>query len=274
VPVEAGDFDFLSELAQFAIASLAGKRAGLRSYSARARNRLRLALARRSAHDLFDQTKPLVSVLIPTYNRARLLAERSVPSVLRQSYQRLEVVIVGDACTDETPRVISRFGDPRIRFVNLPEKEPLPADPVHAWMVAGTRPANVALGLARGRWVSWLDDDDEFSADHVEVLLDACLSRHLEFAYGVMAHEEPSGEWRNVGAFPPQYGGICNASVLYASYLSFMRYDSEAWRRDEPGDWNLWKRMWRAGVRMGFVDHMVGRHFARRSSELDEPAWS
>jgi len=245
----------------------------VQSRAAQARNRLKLALARRPAHRLHDQTNPLVSVLIPTYNRAQLLAERSIPSVLCQTYQRFEIVIVGDGCTDQTADVIAKFKDARIRFVNLPEKEALPANPLHAWMVAGTRPANVALGLARGSWIAWLDDDDEFSIDHIEVLLDACRSRHLEFAYGIMDHEEPSGEWHNVGVFPPQCGGIGNASVLYASYLSFMRYDPQAWRREEPGDWNLWRRMWQAGVRMGFVEHIVGRHYARRAPiEPREPA--
>ena len=168
---------------------------------------------------------------------------------------------MGDACTDDTPAVVSRIGDPRIRFVNLPHKEVLPDDPVHAWMVAGTQPANFALGLARGRWVAWLDDDDEFSDDHVETLLGACLSRRLEFAYGIMDFEVGSGRWQEVGEFPPRCGGISNASVLYSSYLSFLRYDPEAWRMEEPGDWNLWRRMWEARVRMGFVARVVGRHF-------------
>jgi glycosyltransferase involved in cell wall biosynthesis len=228
---------------------------------------LALAMARRRAGDLYEEKEPLVSVLIPTYNRAGLLAERSVPSALRQTYARLEIVIVGDACTDDTSAVLAKIGDPRIRFVNLPSKEVLPPDPWHAWMVAGTQPANYALDLSRGRWVAWLDDDDEFSDDHIELLLGACLTRRLEFAYGIMDDEAAPDQWKAVGAFPPLLGQICNASVLYASYLSFLRYDAEAWRHNEPGDWNLWKRMWGAGVRMGFVGRTVGRHYKHHYSE-------
>jgi glycosyltransferase involved in cell wall biosynthesis len=227
----------------------------------RARYGLALAMARRRAGDVYDQREPLVSILIPTYNRAGLLAERSVPSALRQTYERVEVIIVGDACTDDTPEVVAKIDDPRIRFVNLPSKEVLPADPWNAWMVAGTQPANFALALARGRWVAWLDDDDEFSDDHIEALLRACFARRLEFAYGIMSDEVAAGQWQPVGAFPPVRGHICNDAVLYASYLSFLRYDAGAWRYKEPGDWNLWKRMWGAGVRMGFVNQTVGRHF-------------
>ncbi len=227
----------------------------------RARYGLVLAMARRRAGDVYDQREPLVSILIPTYNRAAVLTERSIPSALRQTYARVEVIIVGDACTDDTAALVAKIGDPRIRFVNLPSKEILPADPWHAWLVAGTQPANFALALARGRWVAWLDDDDEFSDDHIEVLLRTCFARRLEFAYGIMNDEVDAGQWQPVGAYPPTLGRICNASVLYVSYLSFLRYDAEAWRGNEPGDWNLWKRMWGAGVRMGFVNQTVGRHF-------------
>lgn len=218
-------------------------------------------MARVGARDLYRDAEPLISVLMPTYNRAELLRERSVASVLRQTYSHFEIVIVGDACTDHTETLLRDAGDPRIRFSNLPARGTYPEDPYHRWLVAGSAPANEALRIARGRWIAWLDDDDEFSADHLEVLLAACLERRWEFAYGVMEMEVESGTWRRVGSYPPECGRICNASVLYGAHLRFLRYDLNAWRLDEPNDWNLWKRMWGAGVRMGFVDRVVGRHF-------------
>jgi len=221
----------------------------------------RLWAARMRAKDLYREPEPLVSVLIPTYNRAQLLRERSVASVLRQTYSRFEIVVVGDACTDHTGSLLRDLCDSRIRFCNLPMRGPYPTDPYLQWLVAGSAPANEALRMARGRWVAWLDDDDEFSSDHLEVLLAACLEHRWEFAYGVMEMEMKPDVWRPVGAYPPERGRICNASVLYGAHLRFFRYDLQAWRLDEPNDWNLWKRMWGAGVRMGFVDRVVGKHF-------------
>ncbi|HTY79202.1 MAG TPA: glycosyltransferase family 2 protein [Candidatus Bathyarchaeia archaeon] len=221
----------------------------------------RLWRARLAARDLYEIAEPLISVLIPTYNRADLLVERSVASVLRQPYQNFEIVVVGDACTDGTEAALRGLGDPRIRFYNLPVRGHYPRDPYLRWLVAGSAPANRALELARGQWVAPLDDDDEFSPDHLEVLLGACVRGRREFAYGVMLMEVEPGTWRPVGSYPPHCGRICNASVLYAAYLRFFRYDLEAWRLGEPNDWNLWKRMWGAGVRMAFVDRIVGRHF-------------
>jgi glycosyltransferase involved in cell wall biosynthesis len=122
-------------------------------------------------------------------------------------------------------------------------------------------PANAALDMARGKWIAWLDDDDEFSSDHLEALLARCLRSRSEFAYGVMMMEMEPGVWQPVGSYPPECGRICNASVLYGAHLRFFRYDLDAWRLREPNDWNLWKRMWGAGVRMEFVDRVVGKHF-------------
>src|SRR5262245_53276010 len=224
----------------------------------------RLWVARARAVELYREREPLVSVLIPTYNRAALLVDRAIASVRAQTYERLEIVVVGDGCTDATGEALRSVGDPRIRFHNRAGREVLPADPWHAWLVAGTAAANPALSLARGSWVAWLDDDDEFASDHVETLLGACLARRLEFAYGIMEMEVRPDVWKPVGSYPPHLGHICNASVLYATHLRFMTYDPEAWRLDEPGDWNLWKRMWGAGVRIGFVDRIVGRHYAER----------
>jgi glycosyltransferase involved in cell wall biosynthesis len=263
---------------------LQGLRDGLPNLRTRARSRknrlpprlnryrlthgLRLIGARAAARGFYRDREPLVSVLIPTHNRARLLADRSLASVLQQTYSRVEIVVVGDGCTDDTASMIARIGDPRIRFENLPARGHLPEDPELAWLVAGTAAANRAATLARGQWFAWLDDDDEFSKDHIEILLEACLNKRWEFAYGIMEMEVEPEVWKPVGAFPPHLGEICNASVLYARYLRFLRYDPEAWRNGEPGDWNLWKRMWGAGVRMGFVDAVVGRHYLEHRPPL------
>ena len=51
--------------------------------------------------------QPLVSVCVATYNRARLLIERSVPSVLQQTYKNFELIIVGDGCDDETAELLA-----------------------------------------------------------------------------------------------------------------------------------------------------------------------
>ena len=128
----------------------------------------------------------------------------------------------------------------------------------------GLPPMNWALENASGEWLAPLDDDDEFTPDHVEVLLDAARETASEFVYGVAEAEGALGEWARIGAWPLKHGEIVHASVLYSTALRFFRHNERSWRLGEPGDWNLWKRMKKSGVRMAFVDRVVVRHYAER----------
>ena len=217
---------------------------------------------------LFSRSKsrmnPLISVVIPTYNRGRLLVERAVASVLKQTYQNFEIVIVGDHCTDNTGELLEQIGDNRIRFYNLSKRGNYPRDPRKRWCVAGVVPANKCLELAKGDWIASLDDDDEFSADHLETLLKYAQKQELEMIYGIVQMELEPGKWTNVGSYPLQWGHISRIATLYSSKLKFFKYDLNAWRIEDPADWNLWKHMKSAGVRIGFVNEVVGRHYIEK----------
>lgn len=91
--------------------------------------------------------KPLVSVVIPTYNRAHLLS-RAIYSALAQDCPELEVIVVDDGSTDETPRLITQFETVRaIRF----ERNR-----------GGAAARNAGIKAARGEFVAFLDSDDEW----------------------------------------------------------------------------------------------------------------
>ena len=93
---------------------------------------------------------PLISVCIATYQRARILCERTLPTVLRQTYRNWEAVIIGDGCHDDTAERIAAIGDARIRFYNRPANGPYPAEPRSRWLVAGTYASNAAIRARRG----------------------------------------------------------------------------------------------------------------------------
>lgn len=125
---------------------------------------------------------PLVSVILPTYNRANLIG-RAIASVVAQSHREWELIVVDDASTDGTPAVVRAFADPRIFLVSLPFNCGSPA-----------RPRNVGLQLARGDWLAYIDDDNAWRPQHLERLLEAARE-HPEAAgaYGGKAHHLPDG---------------------------------------------------------------------------------
>jgi Glycosyl transferase family 2/Glycosyl transferases group 1 len=246
---------------------VADSRAGLahRQYTRRRAVEERETLARlRDGRDVCwpenSAASPLVTVRIPTYDRGPLIVDRAIGSALAQTYRNLEILVVGDGATPDTVDAIEAVRDPRVRFVNLPRPE-YPSDPERRWQVAGTAAVNHALDLARGAWIAPLDDDDEFTPDHVELLLAAAIEYRLEMVYGQSLMERPDGSWGLVGAWPPAQAGLCHGSALYAAELRFMKYDPDAWRLAEPGDWNLWHRMLDAGVRMGNLEQVVYCHY-------------
>ena len=97
----------------------------------------------------------LVSVVIPTYNRVDLIA-RSVTSALRQTHPEVEVIVVDDASTDDTPSVLAEMSDPRLRVVRHERNE------------GQCRARNRGIQEAKGRYVAFLDSDDEWLPSKIE----------------------------------------------------------------------------------------------------------
>jgi glycosyltransferase involved in cell wall biosynthesis len=209
----------------------------------------------------YSEPEPLVTVRIATWNRAELLVEQALASVLRQSYSHWEAVIVGDACTDDTEERLAKLGDSRIRFHNLPVHGPYPEHEVKRWMIGGVPAMNAGLRMARGSWIAPLDDDDEWEDDHIEVLLGAAREERAEFAYGcAQCTLDGAPIDKTVGAWPPSYGEIDLTASLYHSALREFEHDRVAMLMAEGNDWNLVRRMLEAGVSFTFLDRIVSNY--------------
>lgn len=108
-----------------------------------------------------------VSVVIPTYNRAELLA-RSVESVQRQTYKKWEIIIVDDCSTDDTEQMVKEFEDYRIRYIRNKKN-----------MGAGAS-RNRGAGLARYEYIAFQDSDDVWRCDKLEKQMEY-MSNHYEY---------------------------------------------------------------------------------------------
>ncbi|PZU46377.1 MAG: hypothetical protein DI566_07755 [Microbacterium sp.] len=200
---------------------------------------------------LWDDPTPLVSVRIASYQNTDALVETAIESVLRQTYQNFEIVVVNDGPNPRTRAAIMELRDDRIRYEETPARGDYPTDAHLRWMVAGSPAMNHAARLARGVWIAPLDDDDEFVEDHLEKLVSLARRERAELAYGALIQrDKESGVDRLIHSDPPQPGQFSFQSVIYAAALRFFEYDTESWRVGEPGDWNLVRRMSLAGVRM------------------------
>jgi glycosyltransferase involved in cell wall biosynthesis len=102
---------------------------------------------------------PSVTLVTPTRNRAHTIG-RAIRSVLAQTHAEWELVVVDDASSDDTERVVASFKDARIRYVRVPDH------------VGPTGAKNRGFDEARGPWIGVLDDDDELVPHALQTLLD------------------------------------------------------------------------------------------------------
>lgn len=220
---------------------------------------LRMARAR-YAHLYCDPAEsPLVSIAIPTYNRGRLLVQRTLPSIFAQTYGNIEIIIVGDCCPDDTPELLKEVEYPRLRFVNLAKRTKYPDDPACRWFISGLDPLNKGMDLARGKWIAYFDDDDIMTPDHIESLLRFAQCGNYEFVAGLY-EEERDGQKRVVGHKDPkhpEFGG--HGTSLYRSYLRCFKYNKNSWRKayNRPQDIDRQLRLRQAGVRMALLEKVV-----------------
>ncbi|MBN1124165.1 MAG: glycosyltransferase [Sedimentisphaerales bacterium] len=133
-----------------------------------------------------DNSNPLVTVLLSTYNRPMYLRQ-ALKSILAQTYRNLQIILVRDGGEPVRSVVEPYLTDPRLTFIDRHENWGLP------------RSFNQALGQARGKYICYLGDDDLFYPHHVQTLVEALEGQYEYEAaytdlYKVHCRIEPDGK--------------------------------------------------------------------------------
>jgi len=92
---------------------------------------------------------PKVSVIIPAYNQANFI-DKAIESVLRQTYQDFEIIIINDGSEDNTEEIVKSYSDFRIHYI------------CHANNMGVSEARNIGIRASRGDYIALLDSDDEF----------------------------------------------------------------------------------------------------------------
>lgn len=182
---------------------------------------------------------PRFTILMPTHSRVDVIGH-AIQSVLDQTEQDFELLVVGDGCAEGTGDVVSGFRDPRIRFFDLPKAPNF-----------GYANRNIALREARGKSIAFAADDDLWFPDHLEILAKT-LAGGAALAYsqglwvssdGIMAPFLTNLEFDDERQIFFSYQNtLCANCVVYRADAQ-QRLD--AWPEDVPagGDWRLWQRI-------------------------------
>src|ERR1044072_9090302 len=122
--------------------------------------------------------RPAISVIIATYNRSRALA-CAIESVIRQTFTDWELIVVGDACNDDTAEVVAGYmrADARVRFVNLERN-----------CGEQSGPNNVGRTLARAPLIAYLSHDDLWLPHHLKTCSEALAVTRADLVMGTAAN--------------------------------------------------------------------------------------
>lgn len=205
-----------------------------------------------------------VSVVIPTYNRPELLTGRAIPSVLAQTVEDWELLVVGDGTDAETCRLMAGLAaaDRRIRFTNR-LRQAYPDDAMAAWGLAGVEALNWGWDHAAGDWVAVLGDDDEYLPHAFATLLAEADRSGADVVYAMSEGWSEGGATGDTwGRFPPERGFITDGPNLRRRRLRH-RYALDCWDRGMEADADLWVRMYADGVPFSFVPEVVHRYWRR-----------
>ena len=178
--------------------------------------------------------KAKVSIVLPTYNGARYLRD-SIQTCLEQTYPQIELVIVDDCSTDETPHILRSYeGDPRVKVIRHAVNAKLPAA------------LNTGFAHSSGEYLSWTSDDNLFAPHAIERMVEY-LEGHpvVGFVYtDYWVIDEDGQVIRRVSAGPPEHlrERCAITSFLYRRevYNVVGDYDPHLFRIE---DYDYWLRL-------------------------------
>lgn len=188
---------------------------------------------------------PYFSVILPTYNRSGAIRP-TIESVLDQNYEDWELVIISDGCTDDTERIVAGYGDPRIKLISLPENQGHPG-----------RPRNVGLAHSEGEIITYLDHDDRYEPDHLQLLRSLFEDRSVRVVSTGCGYYDETDERTGQSTFLETvwHQEFQLLGALYQptrmSHRREVLFEHGGWTEEIVGleDWELWLRLADGGER-------------------------
>ena len=151
---------------------------------------------------------PTVSVIIPTYNQAKFI-DKAIESVLQQTYQDFEIIIINDGSKDNTEEIVKNYSDFRIRYI------------CHKKNLGLSEARNTGIRASRGKYIALLDSDDEFLPEKLDMQVE--LLRNEPSDVGVVCawsfNIDKNGHYISK-RYLPRKGGYIFEDLLSANYMS------------------------------------------------------
>jgi len=197
---------------------------------------------------VYSKENPLVTVTMTTFNRCEILIDYSLKSIIDQTYKNLEIIVVGDKCTDNTEEGIKKIKDNRIKFFNITKRPEYPGidGSYERWLIAGSYPSHLNLDLATGDFLTHLDDDDYFVPERIEKLVKFIQEKKCDAVHHPFS--SPEGELINSNNW--KLGDVTTSALFMHGWFKHIRANPLCYKIPEPGDWSRCKRIMELGAKI------------------------
>lgn len=216
--------------------------------------------------------KPIVSVILPTYNRSSFIKE-TIVSILNQDYQYFELIIIDDGSTDDTYSVVKEFLSDKVRYFKIPNSG------------GPARPRNYGIEVANGELIALCDDDDLWTANKLSFCIkefdeDTVLLYHDMYTSGGGVFNFLKGnilKSLDLGKDPYNnlliHGNtIINSSVIFRkSILSKVEKIDENSELVSMEDYDFWLRISSTFSGFKYIKKPLGTYFISSNSLSHNP---
>lgn len=203
-----------------------------------------------------DRDPPRVSVVVATWNWSSAL-RLALASALAQTVEQIEVLVIGDACSDDSAAVVAGLGDPRLRWHNRAENSGNQA-----------APNDDGLALARAPWVAYLGHDDLWHPRHLEDLLAAGAARGAGLVHSIALNYGPAESGVVIASGVEPSGGHRGPPNLRPSAVAHRRElarEVGGWgdprATERPVDDDFFARLWESGARFAGTNRVTAFKF-------------
>ena len=202
----------------------------------------RLSIARKSQayKNAYTSANPLVTVSITTHTSPNVLWERTLPSVLAQTYGNLDISISINVynCTalEIAKKRLAELSDSRVRINEV--IGPLPSEQLEipTWENSGTLEATAGIQNSRGEWISIFSHDDLLEPNAISKLVATAVEQKLEFCYGDFVWVRENGD-EIICSNPPQHGRFNLQGSILNGALNFFTFSATDAILGVPNDW-------------------------------------
>lgn len=195
---------------------------------------------------------PLVSVIIATFNAGEMLVNHSLRSILEQTYQNLEIIVISDGSIDDTEERMSKITDPRVIF-----RQKEPSNNIN-WYSTGTQAMNLGLSLATGDYIAHLDDDDFFVPEKIQMLVNFNKTVNADIVHHPFLIHYPHYETYKrifMESLECTAGNITTSTLFYKGKYKDIPFGGP--ELQIPGDWDKAQNILKAGGIPARCDQML-----------------